>query len=275
MPSPLPPLPPAWRRYPALYAALWRYSVTREMQFKANFLLWIVVEALWFALQLAFMSVIYGHTESIAGWTRWQVVLLVGASHFIQQLFTAFFLTNISDISEHIRTGRLDFMLLLPVNTRFLVSFRKVDLGAFVNAASAVGVMVWALRHLGHTPGAIEIASFALLCLAGIVIHYSLMILLASVAFWVVRAQSVVWGYYNLFNIARIPEGAYPQGWFRRVFTFVLPMILVSNVPAQTLLGTLRSPAQALLLVAMAALCFAASEWVWRAALRRYSSASA
>jgi ABC-2 type transport system permease protein len=274
-PSPLPPLQPAWRRYPALFAALWRNSITREMQFKTNFILWIIVEALWFALQLAFMSVVYGHTESIAGWNRWQVILLVGCSHFIQQVFTAFFLTNISDISEHIRTGRLDFMLLLPVNTRFLISFRKVDLGAFFNATSAVGVMVWALRNLGHTPGPMEIASFLGLCLAGLIVHYSLMFLLSSAAFWIVRAQGVVWGYYNLFNIARIPEGAIPQGLFRRVFTLVLPMLLVSNVPSQTLLGTLRTPLHAALLVGLSLACFAVSEWVWRLALRRYSSASA
>ena len=120
---------PAWRRYPHLYAALWRNSVVREMQFKTNFLLWIFVELLWFGLQLAFMSVIYSHTDSIAGWTRWQVVLLVGCSHFVQQIFTAFVFTNLTEFSEHIRTGRFDFFLLLPVNTRFLVSFRKVDLG--------------------------------------------------------------------------------------------------------------------------------------------------
>ncbi len=275
MNDPLPPLQPAWRRYPALYAALWRNSVTREMQFKANFLLWIVVEALWFALQLGFMSVVYGHTESIAGWNRWQVILLVGCSHLIQQVFTAFFLTNISDLSEHIRTGRLDFMLLLPVNTRFLISFRKVDLGAFVNAASALAVVIWALRHLGHTPGALEVVAFLGLCVAGLIIHYSLMFLLSSAAFWIVRAQGVVWGYYNLFNIARIPESAVPQGLFRRVFTLVLPMLLVSNVPAQTLLGTLRSPWHPLLLLGLSVVCFAVSEWVWRQSLRRYSSASA
>jgi len=274
MNDPLPPLQSAWRRYPALYAALWRNSVTREMQFKANFLLWIVVEALWFGLQLGFMSVVYGHTESIAGWSRWQVILLVGCSHFIQQVFTAFFLTNISDLSEHIRTGRLDFMLLLPVNTRFLISFRKVDLGAFVNATSALAVVVWALRHLGHTPGPLEIAGFIGLCGAGLIIHYSLMFLLSSAAFWIVRAQGVVWGYYNLFNIARIPESAVPQGLFRRVFTLVLPMLLVSNVPAQTLLGTLRSPWHPLLLLALSGVCFFVSEWVWRLSLRRYSSAS-
>ena len=127
------------RRYVVIYEALWRNSVVREMSFKGNFLLWIVVEVLWFALQLCFIGVIYLHTDHIATWTKWQVVLLVGASHFIQQIFQAFFLTNCTQLSELIRTGQLDFMLLLPVNTRFLVSLRQVDLGGFVNAASGAG----------------------------------------------------------------------------------------------------------------------------------------
>src|SRR5204863_8456614 len=87
------------RRYAALYAMLWRNSIVREMGFKANFLLWIVVEMLWFGLQLAFFSVIYLHTERILDWSKWQVVMLVGTSHLIQQLFTAIFLTNMTEIS--------------------------------------------------------------------------------------------------------------------------------------------------------------------------------
>src|SRR5690242_15673242 len=118
------------------------------MSFKANFLLWIVVEMLWFALQLGFIAVIYQHTDRIATWSKWEVVLLIGASHFIQQVYTAIFLSNITQLSESIRTGKLDFMLLLPVNTRFLVSFRQVDLGGFVNAASALAVMGFALHRL-------------------------------------------------------------------------------------------------------------------------------
>ena len=47
------------RRYLTIYAELWKNSVVREMGFKANFLLWIVVELLWFALQLTFITVIY------------------------------------------------------------------------------------------------------------------------------------------------------------------------------------------------------------------------
>lgn len=260
--------------YTGLYGALWRNSVTRELQFKLNFVLWIVVELLWFALQLAFMSVLYSHTDSIGGWSRWEVILLVGCANFVQQLFTALFLTNLTDLSEHIRTGRLDFLLLLPANTRFLVSLRKVDLGAFINATAAFAVMVHAGRQLGLHPTFGQLLGFALLCGVGLSIHYSLMFLLATIAFWTVRAQGIVWGYYNLFNIARLPESAFPQGLFRRVFTFVLPMLLVANVPSKVLLQRLGSPLDWMVLVLVGASCFSASELFWRRSLRHYTSAS-
>ncbi|MBI2926439.1 MAG: ABC-2 family transporter protein [Verrucomicrobia bacterium] len=261
------------RRYAGIYAMLWRNSVVREMGFKANFLLWIVVELLWFALQLTFVGVLYLHTESIGSWTKWQVVMLIGGSQFIQQLFTAVFLTNCAQLSEHIRTGRLDFLLLLPVNTRFMISFRQVDLGSFVNATAALGVMAYAARQLHLTPSLAQLVGFLLLVVVGLLIHYSLMFALASTSFWTVRAQGIVWGYYNLFNIARLPDEAF-RGLFKAFFTFAIPMLLVSNVPVRVLADKLNSPRDLLLLVAMSAVCFLSSEWVWRTSVRRYTSAS-
>jgi ABC-2 type transport system permease protein len=273
VPQPSPRAGRRARHYLSLYAELWRNSVIRELGFKVNFLMWIFVEGLWFALQLSFIGVLYLHTESIGTWTKWQVVALVGTSHLIQQLFTAVFLTNLTALSEHIRTGKLDFMLLLPVNTRFLVSFRQVDLGGFVNAASALCVIGYALHRLGHTPGVAQGIGFLLLILVGVLIHYSLMLMLSASSFWTVRAQGIVWGYYNLFNIARLPDEAF-RGAFKAVFTFALPMLLVSNVPVKLLVDKLGSPLEMLLLLALAALIFIASELLWRTALKRYTSAS-
>jgi ABC-2 type transport system permease protein len=285
-PSPVPPgqdaslessaaagAPTSLRRYAGIYLALWRNSVVREMGFKTNFLLWILVEFLWFALQVAFIGVIYSHTDRIGDWTQWEVVLLVAVSHFIQQIFTALFLSNCVEISEYIRTGKLDFMLLLPVNTRFIVSLRKVDLGGFVNAASAVAVMYYCLQRLDRHPGAAQIAGFLLLCVAGLLIHYSLLFLLSCISFWTVRAQGIIWGYYNLFNISRLPDAAF-RGFFKALFTYVLPMLLVANVPAKVMLARLSSPLEMLLLVALALACLVASEAFWRFSLSRYTSAS-
>jgi ABC-2 type transport system permease protein len=261
------------QRYLSIYWALWRNSVVREMGFKANFILWIVVELLWFLLQITFISVIYSHTDHIADWTKWQVVLLVASSHFIQQVFTALFLTNCVEISEYIRTGRLDFMLLLPINTRFIVSLRKVDLGGFINAASALGVMYYCARRLDIHPSAVQITGFLLLCASGLLVHYSLLFLLSCVSFWTVRAQGIVWGYYNLFNISRLPDAAF-HGFFKAFFTYALPMLLVANVPAKLLLSKLGSPLEMLLLLGLSLVCFIASESLWRFSLRRYTSAS-
>jgi len=260
-------------RYFTIYNALWKNSVSREMSFKSNFLLWIIVEMLWFGLQLSFIGVLYLHTDRIGTWTKWQVVMLIGASHFIQQLFQAFFLINCANLSELVRSGKLDFLLLLPVNTRFVVSLRQVDLGAFVNAASALAVIGYAARRMHFVPTLAHASGFLALCLFGIVIHYSLMFLLASISFWTVRAQGIVWGYYNLFQIARLPDEAF-QGLFKAFFTFALPMLLVSNVPVRLLVDKLSSPKPLVWLLVMSLACFAVSEWGWRASVRRYTSAS-
>ena len=260
-------------RYLRIYLALWKNSVTREMIFKSNFLLWIIVELLWFGLQLSFIGVLYLHTEHIGSWEKWQVVMLIGGSHFIQQLFQAFFLINCSNLSELVRTGKLDFLLLLPVNTRFVVSLRQVDLGAFVNASFAVAVMTYAARQMHLVPSLFQVLSFLGLCVAGILIHYSLMFLLAAICFWTVRAQGIVWGYYNLFNIARMPDEAF-GGLFKAVFTFAIPMLLVSNVPVRVLAHKVASPPMVFLLLGMSVVCFLISEWGWRVSVRRYTSAS-
>jgi ABC-2 type transport system permease protein len=261
------------KRYATIYAALWKNSVAREMSFKGNFILWIIVELLWFGLQLCFVTVVYSQTDSVGTWTKWQMVLLVGASNFIQQIYQAFFLTNCTGLSELVRTGKMDFLLALPVNTRFIVSTRMVDLGAFVNALFAVCVMLFAAHKLGLHPSFLQLTGFALLCVVGIFIHYSLMFILAAISFWTVRAQGIVWGYYNLFNIARMPDEAF-KGAFKAFFTFALPVLLVSNVPARVLADKVAAPSSWILLLALGGVWAVISEWFWRLSVRRYTSAS-
>ena len=216
---------------------------------------------------------IFSQTGTVGTWTVWQVVLLTGASNFIQQIYQAFFLVNCTNLSELVRTGKMDFLLLLPVNTRFLVSLRQVDLPSFANAAFAVCVMLYAAGKLHLQPTAGQLLGFAALCGVGLLVHYSLMFMLATVCFWTVRAQGIVWGYYNLFNIARMPDEAF-RGAFKAVFTFALPVLLVSNVPVRVLADKLTSPFAWLVLLGLGIIWAFISEWFWRFSIRRYTSAS-
>jgi ABC-2 type transport system permease protein len=83
----------------------------------------------------------------------------------------------------------------------------------------------------------------------------------------------MVWGYYNLFNIARMPDAAF-RGLFKVFFTYAIPILLVANVPTKLLARKLESPWEMLLLVMLGVICFLVSEAVWRLALRHYTSAS-
>jgi ABC-type uncharacterized transport system permease subunit len=57
-----------------------RYAASRELAFRANFFAWVVVELAWFILQLAFVGVVYQHVESVAGWSRQEMIVLVATS---------------------------------------------------------------------------------------------------------------------------------------------------------------------------------------------------
>ena len=123
------------------------------------------------------------------------------------------------------------------------------------------------------TPTALQVAGFLALSAAAILVHYSLMFLMATISFWTVRAQGLVMAYYNLFSIARIPDAAF-RGSTRVLFTLAIPMLLVANVPVKVLTAKLASPAEIFLLISMSLGCFLLSTLVWSVALRRYSSAS-
>ena len=110
----------------------------------------------------------------------------------------------------------MDFLLLLPVNTRFIVSLRVVDLGAFVNAIFALCVMTFAAVKMDLHPSAGQLAGFAALCAVGVAIHYSLMFILATICFWTVRAQGIalaliLFAYWLLFALYPLPAPDF--GW--------------------------------------------------------------
>jgi ABC-2 type transport system permease protein len=263
------------RRYFEIYAIMFRNSLIREMNFKANFLLWILVELLWFLGQIVFVEVIFQYVEQIGDWTKWEIILLIGTHQLISQLFQAFFYINIANVPELVRTGRMDFMLLLPIDTQFAISTRQFGFDSVINAGVSVGIIGLALAKLGIHPTAAQMLLYTVAVGFGCAIHYSIMFFLSTISFWIVRAQGLIYGYYNLFNIARYPDGIF-RGVFKFVFSWIIPVIIVANVPARVLVkashGELALP---LLHLAVATFfVLGISRLFWKLALSRYTSAS-
>src|SRR5271156_5954663 len=137
-------------RYAGIWLAQIRYTIMRELMFKANFILWVIVDLAWFGLHLSFIQFLYLQVDTVAGWTKWGMVLLVTTNMLVQQIFQMFLMTNLTKLPELVRTGRLDFFLAQPASAQFLVSTRFFELGSVFTSVMAFVVCGVAIAHL-HT----------------------------------------------------------------------------------------------------------------------------
>jgi ABC-2 type transport system permease protein len=262
------------RRYFEIWGIMLRNSLIRELSFKANFILWMIVEVLWFCGQIVFFGIIFGQVDQICDWSKWEVVLLLGTHQMIAQLFQAFFFVNVSNIPELVRTGKMDSLLVLPIDSQFAVSTKQFGLDSVLNALLGGVVVIVSLAQLHVTPSAGAIFLYVVALGFGVAVHYSIMLTLAAVSFWIVRAQGLVYGYFNFLHIARYPDCIFPKG-FLLVFGWIIPVVIVANIPARLLIKSLGQPGWLMLhLVLAGSIAFALSRIFWRFALRHYSSAS-
>ena len=260
----------------AHYARIWftaaRYSIVRALMFRGDFLIWALVELFWMAVNLLMISVIYDHTKSVAGWSKYEMILLVGTSLLIQRFLMGFFWSSIFEMGRNIRSGNFDFYLAQPGNVMFMATTRKLDPDSLVNSLVALSVVIYSAHRLGLHPSAADIAFYAFMVACGIVIHYSILILSIAPAFWITSAQGIEGGYFTLSEFARIPRQAF-TGVARLVFVWLLPVVVVSNTPANALIHGFRARG-ALALALATVVWFGAAVFVFHRGLRRYSSAS-
>ncbi|HUR57346.1 MAG TPA: ABC-2 family transporter protein, partial [Opitutaceae bacterium] len=81
--------------YLRVWLASARYSITRMLMFRGDFFVWALVELFWMTVNLLTITVIYGHTKGIAGWSKYEMIFLVGTSMLIQRLLMGFFWSSI------------------------------------------------------------------------------------------------------------------------------------------------------------------------------------
>lgn len=262
---------------PALYyLKIWlasaRYSIVRTMMFRMDFLMWSLVEFFWMAVNILLIGVIYSHTDSIAGWSQYEMLLLVGTAMILQRLMMGFFWSNLFELGRNIRNGQFDFFLAQPGNPLFMLSTRKLDLDGLLNSFIAIALVIYSAAKLGLTPGVLDIALYVVLLGCSLVIHYAAVLLIVSLTFWLIGSQGIEGSYFTLFEFGRLPRQAF-VGVREVVFVWALPAVISSNVPAATLIHGFQ-PHYVLWLGATAIVWLSVAIWVFRAGLRRYASAS-
>ncbi len=233
--------------YVAVFLTFMRNSLVRDLSFRSNFIIECIASLSWMLMNLGFYLLVFGYTSSIGantGWGKYEFFVFLATTMLINSIVQAFFMPNAEEFSELIRRGGLDFALLKPIDTQFLISCQRVDWSALTNFGFGLILLVYGLWQLTHRtesplvlhPLAVLIYPVYVLC--GIAMLYSLTITLAAITIWMGRNQSIYDFWFYITNFSRYPMEIYsgkfgdPMRW---LFTFVVPILLVVNVPARVL----------------------------------------
>lgn len=261
-------------RYLRLIGLFIRAAAQQELAYRTNFVIGLLHSLLSLGTGILGLVIVFGQVETVRGWTfpatlaLLGVYLIVGA---LRGLCIGPSLDKLAGLGGEVWTGSFDWTLLRPVNAQFLASFRYWRLWALIDFIFGVSVLGVALAQLNAALTPVRIVMFLLALGASVMTLYALLLAFAALAFWSPGVLTT-WVFDGVFQMARYPITLYP-GWLRLVLTWIVPVGIMTTVPAQALSGDL-SWAWLLGSAVMAAVMLVGSSVLFRRGARRYASAS-
>jgi ABC-2 type transport system permease protein len=249
-----------------------RASALLAMQYRVDFLLDGTLSAFSAGVAIIPLFVVFTQRASVEGWTFGEALVVTGWFTLLQGVLDGAINPSLTTVVEHIRKGTLDFVLLKPADAQFLVSTARFLPWRALNVLTAFGIFVVAFARLGRLPSVTGVLLALVMLVAAVALLYALWILTVSAAFYVVKIDNLTYLFGSIFDFARWPSSLF-RGVVGFVFTFVLPLALMTTYPAEALLGRLRF--STFLASLVATVCFVAfSRFVWKSSVKRYTSAS-
>ncbi len=260
------------KRYIKILFAFIRTCFLAEMEFRFSFSVFALTSVLWVFLNLTSITLLFGQVNSIAGWGKNEVLLLVCVRALFNSLLGIFMFPNLVAFNELIHKGELDFVLTKPINSRFWVTFRKFEFDNFLRVIVLVILISFFIRLAGHTPSVLDIGNFLFFVFIGQVVFYNFCLILMTTNFWSVDTFNLDYLFDSFQGVGQYPSTIF-KGGIKLVLVFLLPTIFVSFFPTLALLGK-TEPAMYLWAIIFLFVSSVVSQKFWNFALKRYSSAS-
>ena len=261
-------------RYLRLARSYARASLQQELAHRTNFWVSLLHSALNLATGVVGLGVVFGQVGEVRGWSHAGALAVLGAYLTLGALRSVFVgpsLDSLTGMDGDVWTGRLDFVLLRPADTQFIASFRRWRFLSLLDMVLGIAVLVVAIGRIGETVAPLAVVGFVVSMLAAMATLYALLLICTSLVFWS-PGFLFTWVFNSLFQMARYPVGLYP-GWVRLVLTWVVPVGIMTTVPAAALTHTL-STGMLVGSIGLAIALFVGASVFFRLALRRYASAS-
>jgi ABC-2 type transport system permease protein len=243
------------------------------MQYRANFLIMLPVHLAWTLQEVFTILIIYLYTDKVWSWSKYEIILLLGTYFVVDSLLTSVIFPNINALSEKIRTGQLDFFILKPIDSQFLILTYKINLSLVYAFAVGIALICVSLINLDTvviTP--LNFIMYLLLTINGFLIFAFLLYIIASLTFWTVQIDYIRDIFVTFAQLARKPFEIYPKP-LRQIVIYLIPLGFIAYVPTGFLLGKLSFLWCSISFI-FTPILFLLSRKMWFFSLKAYESVS-
>lgn len=260
------------KRYLRLYLYFLRFSFSKALEFRIDFTFRIIMDCIYYLVNILFFKVIYLHTPMLGGWREDEIMVFVGAYILIDAITMTVFSTNLWWLPWYINKGELDYYLIRPVRPLFFLSLREFSANSFMNLLIAMGFLIYAVAQYQGDYSLGDLLLFSFLILNGTILHFSIQMLTILPVFWTQSTRGFVDLFYTLGLAMERPHRIY-RGFFKVLFTTVLPFALIASFPVQVFLE--GADVKTMLHLSIVTIVFfLLMNFVWSRGLKIYSSAS-
>lgn len=243
------------------------------MEYRANFMMAVLVECAFLLIKLLYVIVSYQMDLRVNGLTPDSILLFVGTYTFITGIMSLIYFPNFLKIPYYVQDGTLDIYLTKPVSLQFMISFRYIDFGwAVPNIFGGIAMIVIAFVKLGLHPNVGQMLGFILYNFLAIVLTYSLLFLPELLAFWFTKTQWLRQIVYALWDFNNMPMYIYGKP-LRNIGVYIIPFFVITNFPPLMILGKLKI-LDIIWGIFVPVFLLVVTRVVWKIAVKKYESAS-
>jgi ABC-2 type transport system permease protein len=260
------------QKYWSLFRAFFNASLTADLEFRANIVIRVITDIIWYAAQIATFEVLYRQTNQIGTWSLQETRVFLGMLFLVDGIYMTIFSENLDKLSEKVRRGDLDLLLAKPVNSQFIMSCQRLAPAYILNLFLSLGYLGWAYWSLEGERPWWNFPWLFLLVPCGVLIAYCGRFFFSAMALIFTRAEYIHYLWYQIYRLGMRPDSIYVP-WLKYLLLTALPVAIIASVPARAILRP-ENPLLFIWCIFITSVFVFLTTRFWRVALRNYSSAS-
>ena len=133
------------------------------LAYRADTVINLLINLMWLGWELLGLSIIFSNTDTLAGWGPGELVALLGVFRLVNVLMASLIWPATEKFNTSVRDGSLDYTLIQPANSLFLISFSRIVVWRIWDLILAFILVAVGIQMSGGAPGLPSLIAFLLL----------------------------------------------------------------------------------------------------------------